>query len=186
MSVNQTHTRVAIMATSAHSQDHLSALLGDAGLDVVMHETAGDEFLQQLEKVPADVLLVDLCDDTDSEVEVIQTLLDYDSLPILFNDSSKDGGETNSAWAKKLAYKLKKMAESFEPDPEAQIVLELENLEIDNFESEINVQDTDESETDVEPAEAVNLVMHKVPMKVKRMWSLRKLLTWLLLYQRQM
>ncbi|MEE8378803.1 MAG: chemotaxis protein CheB [Gammaproteobacteria bacterium] len=159
MSVNQTNTRVAIMATSPHSQDHLSDLLGDAGLDVVMHETAGDEFLQQLEKVPADVLLVDLCDDTDSEVEVIQTLLDYDSLPVLFNDSSKGGGETNSAWAKKLAYKLKKMAESFEPDPETEIVLEPESVEIDNFESEINAQGPGESETDVEPAEAVNLAV---------------------------
>jgi chemosensory pili system protein ChpB (putative protein-glutamate methylesterase) len=108
------------MATSENNQHHLSELLGDAGLDVVMHETAGEKFLQQLEKVPADVLLVDLCDDTDSEVEVIQTLLDYDSLPILFNDSSTAGGETNSRWAKKLAHKLMKMVVEFEPATDLQ------------------------------------------------------------------
>lgn len=167
MSVNQTHTRVAIMATSEHSQDHLSVLLGDAGLDVVMHESAGDEFLQQLEKVPADVLLVDLCDDTDSEVEVIQTLLDYDSLPILFNDSSKDGGETNLAWAKKLAYKLKKMAENFEPVPEALMVLESEQLEIDSYKSEISTQVADTGETDIEPVEAVNLAVTAPKIKIE-------------------
>ncbi len=134
MSANQTNTRVAIMATSEHSQDHLSVLLGDAGLDVVMHESAGDEFLQQLEKVPADVLLVDFCDDTDSEVEVIQTLLDYDSLPILFNDSSKGGRETNSAWAKKLAYKLMKMAENFEPASDPHFELESKQIESESNE----------------------------------------------------
>jgi len=124
MSANQTQTRVAIMATSEHNQHHLSELLGNAGLEVVMHEAAGDEFLQQLEKVPADVLLVDLCDDTDSEIEVIQALLDYDSLPILFNDSSIAGGETNSKWAKNLAHKLMKMAMEFEPITDYQADLE--------------------------------------------------------------
>jgi chemotaxis response regulator CheB len=119
------------MATSENNHHHLSELLGDAGLDVVMHETAGDEFLQQLEKVPADVLLVDLCDDTDSEVEVIETLLDYDSLPILFNDSSTAGGETNSRWAKQLAHKLMKMVVEFEPIIDVQTKLDVDDLEVD-------------------------------------------------------
>lgn len=134
MSAHQTQTRVAIMATSDHNQHHLSELLGDAGLKVVMHEAAGDKFLQQLEKVPADVLLVDLCDDTDSEIEVIQALLDYDSLPILFNDSSNAGGETNSRWAKNLAHKLMKMVTEFEPITDFQIESEADNLEIEKDE----------------------------------------------------
>lgn len=138
MSVDEIQTRVAIMVTSENNQHHLSALLGDAGLDVVMHESAGDEFLQQLEKVPADVLLVDFCDDTDSEVEVIQTLLDYDSLPILFNDSSKAGGETNSVWAKKLAHKLMRMAKEFEPVTPPEVSLEDKKPESKRINSERN------------------------------------------------
>jgi len=134
MSATQTQTRVAIMATSEHNQHHLSELLGDAGLEVVMHEAAGDGFLQQLEKVPADVLLVDLCDDTDSEIEVIQTLLDYDSLPILFNDSSIAGGETNSKWAKNLAHKLMKMAMEFEPVADFQADLDTDSNEVEEAE----------------------------------------------------
>lgn len=140
MLVNQTHTRVAIMATSENNQIHLSSILGDAGLDVVLYEPAGDGFLQQLEKVTADVLLVDLNDDTDSEVEVIQTLLDYDLLPILFNDSSRDGGETNTAWAKKLAHKLMKMAEDFEPAQDTQGELESGQSGV-----EVNLQSTDKA-----------------------------------------
>ena len=130
MSAHQTQTRVAIMATSEHNQHHLSELLGNAGLEVVMHEAAGDGFLQQLEKVPADVLLVDLCDDTDSEIEVIQALLDYDSLPILFNDSSIAGGETNSKWAKHLAHKLMKMAMEFEPITDFQADIDADGSEV--------------------------------------------------------
>jgi len=139
------------MATSEHSQDHLSTLLGDAGLDVVMHESAGDGFLKQLEKVPADVLLVDFCDDSDSQVEVIQTLLDYDSLPILFNDSSKDGGETNSAWAKKLAYKLMKMAVNFEPIQNLQVEHEDDQVKTGGYEPKNDVQVSVNSEFDVSP-----------------------------------
>jgi chemotaxis response regulator CheB len=167
MSANQTNTRVAIMATSEHSQDHLSVLLSDAGLDVVMHESAGDGFLQQLEKVPADVLLVDLCDDTDSEVEVIQTLLDYDSLPILFNDSSKDGRETNSAWAKKLAHKLMKMAENFEPVPDAQMEPEAGNIGPESIKPEINIQAHDKSERDIEAVKDVELAVAESVAKIE-------------------
>lgn len=126
MSVNETQTRVAVMAATEQNQHHLSTLLGEAGLDVVMHEAAGDDFLRQLEQTPADVLLVDLCDDTDSEIEVIQTLLEYDALPVLFNDSTKSGGETNSLWAKKLAHKLVKMAQDFEPELEPEPVQKTE------------------------------------------------------------
>ena len=167
MSANQTNTRVAIMATSEHSQDHLSVLLGDAGLDVVMHESAGDGFLQQLEKVPADVLLVDFCDDTDSEVEVIQTLLDYDSLPILFNDSSKDGGETNSAWAKKLAHKLMKMAENFEPVPDLQSELKSVAIKSAEIEVEKNKKTPEKNEPGVGFSAGVVPVVPEPAVKVE-------------------
>ncbi len=163
MSANQTHTRVAIMATSEDNQHHLSSLLGDAGLDVVMHESAGDGFLQQLEKIPADVLLVDLTDDTESQVEVIQTLLDYDSLPILFNDSSKDGGETNSTWAKKLAHKLRSMAEDFEPVSGLQAEPDSEQ-----FSSEANVQASDSNEMEDELVADFELAVTEPVLKVEK------------------
>jgi chemotaxis response regulator CheB len=77
-----------------------------------------DGFLQQLANASPDVLLVDLSEDTGSETDIIDTLLDYDELPIFFNDSSPAGGGANAMWAKKLARKLSDIASHYEPAAE--------------------------------------------------------------------
>lgn len=115
---NDARTRVAILAASGQHRHHLSALLEEAGLNVVVHESAGESFLHKLEQSPADVLLVDLTEDTDSEIEIIDTLLEQNSLPIFFNDSSAAGSGTNALWAKKLARKLGDLVHSHQPEPE--------------------------------------------------------------------
>lgn len=104
--MNHSSTRVAILATSEKTHQRLSSLLKDAGLNVVSHELPSDNFLQQLEISSPDVLLVDLSEENGSETDIIDTLLDYDALPIFFNDSSPAGGGANALWAKKLARKL--------------------------------------------------------------------------------
>lgn len=113
--MNQPATRVAILATSEKIQQRLSSLLSDAGLNVVAHELPGDGFLTQLESASPDVLLVDLSEENGSETDVIDTLLDYNELPIFFNDSSPAGGGANALWAKKLARKLSDVASQHEP-----------------------------------------------------------------------
>ncbi len=113
--INHSATRVAILATSEKTQQRLSSLLKDAGLNVVAHELPGDGFLAQLENASPDVLLVDLSEENGSETDVIDTLLDYDALPIFFNDSSPAGGGANALWAKKLARKLSDIATHHEP-----------------------------------------------------------------------
>lgn len=101
-----TPTRVAILASSDTTQQLLSDLLEEAGFKVVARELPNDNFLALLESVSPDVLLVDLSEESDSETDIIDTLLDYDKLPILFNDSSPASGGANALWAKKLARKL--------------------------------------------------------------------------------
>lgn len=129
--MNYSPTRVAILATSEKTQQRLSSLLKEAGLDVVAHDLPSDGFLSQLENASADVLLVDLSEANGSETDIIDTLLDYDALPIFFNDSSPAGGGANALWAKKLARKLSAVAESHsvvtEPDTTGSSV----ELEID-------------------------------------------------------
>lgn len=115
LDIKMDQTRVAILATSDKTQLKLTNLLLDAGLDVVMRDLPNDDFLSQIEKSSADVLLVDLTDGNGSEVDIIDTLLDYDKLPIFFNDSSSASGGANALWAKKLARKLAKMACEFQP-----------------------------------------------------------------------
>jgi len=117
--MNHPATRVAILATSEKTQQRLSSLLKDAGLDVVAHELPGDGFLTQLENASPDVLLVDLSEENGSETDIIDTLLDYDALPIFFNDSSPAGGGANAMWAKKLARKLSDIATHHEPVTES-------------------------------------------------------------------
>ncbi len=113
--MNHPATRVAILATSEKTQQRLASLLKDAGLNVVAHELPGDGFLAQLENASPDVLLVDLSEENGAETDVIDTLLDYDALPIFFNDSSPAGGGANALWAKKLARKLSDIATRHEP-----------------------------------------------------------------------
>ena len=110
LDLNQAELRVAILTTSNKTQQQLAHLLQKTGLEIVAHEIVGPDFLAQLEKFPADVLLVDLSEGTDSEVDIIDTLLEYDSIPVFFNDSSPAGGSANALWAKKLARKLTGMA----------------------------------------------------------------------------
>ena len=115
LDIKMEQTRVAILATSDKTQQKLTHLLLDAGLDVVMRDLPNDDFLSQIEKSSADVLLVDLTDGNGSETDIIDTLLDFDNLPIFFNDSSAASGGANAMWAKKLARKLAKMASEFQP-----------------------------------------------------------------------
>jgi chemotaxis response regulator CheB len=112
-SMQQTPTRVAILASSEQTRQLLSSLLEEVGLNVVAHELPGDGFLAQLESASPDVLLVDFSDEQGTETDIIDTLLDYDALPIFFNDSSPAGGGANVQWAKKLARKLLARAASF-------------------------------------------------------------------------
>ncbi|MBL1276310.1 MAG: chemotaxis protein CheB [Ectothiorhodospiraceae bacterium] len=114
-------TRVAILAGTKKTQLLLSTLLEGAGLNVVARDLPSDNFLSLLDSVCADVLLVDFSETNDNETDVIDTLLDYDKLPILFNDSSPAGGGANAQWAKKLARKLADMASIHRlPDPNNQ------------------------------------------------------------------
>jgi chemosensory pili system protein ChpB (putative protein-glutamate methylesterase) len=117
LDVKHTQARIAILASSEQARQHLSTLLENVGLTVVVHDAASKRFLQQLEQSPADVLLVDLSDATDAEVGIIDTLLEFDSLPILFNDSSPAGDGANAQWAKKLTRKLANMVLHHKPEP---------------------------------------------------------------------
>ncbi|HEC19349.1 MAG TPA: hypothetical protein ENI97_08395 [Gammaproteobacteria bacterium] len=135
--MNHTATRVAILATTEKTQQRLSVLLEEAGLNVVAHELPGDGFLQQLENASPDVLLVDLSEENGAETDIIDTLLDYDALPIFFNDSSPAGGGANALWAKKLARKLAEIAAQHEPVAESFAVEESEMERVAEVDHEV-------------------------------------------------
>ncbi len=107
--------RVAILAASAEHAGHLRALLKTAGLRVVHSGGLDAASLQAVEGLSADVLLVDLSEEIESEIELIDGLLEHSRLPIMFNDGSPGGGRANSQWAARLAQKLIDMVHTTTP-----------------------------------------------------------------------
>ena len=102
-----TITKVAVFASSQDQRQHLQTMLEKNGLDVVVSEAAGDQFLSALNQNPADVLLIDLRDDEeDDDLDFLDTLTEQSDIPILFNDSGPEGVSLSASgdnWAKKLA-----------------------------------------------------------------------------------
>jgi chemosensory pili system protein ChpB (putative protein-glutamate methylesterase) len=106
-----TTTKVAVFASSQDQRQLLQTMLEQNGLDVVVSEAIGGQFLTALKQNPADVLLIDLRDDEDDDLEFLDTL--SEETPILFNDSGPEGvslAGSGDNWAKKLAAKLTEMA----------------------------------------------------------------------------
>ncbi|WP_455209374.1 chemotaxis protein CheB [Kaarinaea lacus] len=108
-----TTTKVAVFASSQDQRQLLQTMLEQNGLDVVVSEAVGDQFLSALNQHPADVLLIDLRDDQDEDLDFLDTLTEQSDTPILFNDSGPEGvtlAGSGDNWAKKLAGKLTEMA----------------------------------------------------------------------------
>lgn len=111
--------RVAILAASTEHAGHLRTLLKTAGLQVVHSGGLDAASLQAVEGLGADVLLVDLSEEIESEITIIDGLLEHSTLPIMFNDSSPSGGRANGQWARRLALKLIDMVRTSRPANDA-------------------------------------------------------------------
>lgn len=105
-------TRVAILAASAERCAYLQDVLEAEGLSVVHVSGLSAASLLAMDRVSPNVLLVDLNGDLESEIELIDGLMEHSSLPVMFNDSSPEGSQANARWARRLAKKLLSMAET--------------------------------------------------------------------------
>lgn len=118
-------TKVAVFASSQDQRQHLQSMLEKNGLNVLISEATGDQFLSALDKNPVDVLLIDLSDDEDEDLDFLDTISEKYDIPILFNDSGAEGvslSASNDIWAKKLSEKLAEMAnESSKPVAKAPV-----------------------------------------------------------------
>jgi len=102
--------RVAIVSGSEQRGRRLSDLLRGAGLSAIQHDPGADGLLHGLDPQAIDVLLVDLSEHSEAQTTIIDSLLEYDDLPVLYHDSSAAGTGTDALWAKKLARKLTAIA----------------------------------------------------------------------------
>ncbi|VAX00463.1 Chemotaxis response regulator protein-glutamate methylesterase CheB [hydrothermal vent metagenome] len=77
---------IAIASDSLQQRTNLRRLMTLTGLNVVLSEPLTRLFLHKLEKADADVLLLDLHDDTDHDDGLLHEVLDKVEIPIIFND----------------------------------------------------------------------------------------------------
>lgn len=108
--------RVAIIAGSTRQKLNLKSILENNQLQVVADEDLLEFLAGPLDRQEtiADVLLVDLDENDESDSDKLNVLIEKTDLPILFNDSAatrnhfSSGGE---AWGKRLVEKLKELVE---------------------------------------------------------------------------
>ncbi|MBI3345217.1 MAG: hypothetical protein HY028_10260 [Gammaproteobacteria bacterium] len=118
--------RVAIASAQERQRTNLQSLVEKGGLEVVINEPPCEEFLSKLSRTGADVLLLDLDDETEavapgvlppttlihpcmSEQDFLDQLLERFDLPVLFNDSASThiiAAAHHGDWGRRLAQKL--------------------------------------------------------------------------------
>ncbi len=108
--------RVAIVAGSARQKLNLKSILENNQLRVVADDDLLDYLAGSLDNKDtiADVLLVDLDENDESDSDALDILIEKTDLPILFNDSAATRNHYSTgglAWGKRLAKKLKELVE---------------------------------------------------------------------------
>ncbi len=104
--------RVAIVAGSARQKLNLKSILENNQLQVVADDDLIDYLAGSFDNkdIIADVLLVDLDENDESDSDTLDVLIEKTDLPILFNDSAATRNQHSAggfAWGKRLAKKLK-------------------------------------------------------------------------------
>lgn len=95
--------RVALIAGRETQGRDLKALLEAHGLSVILDQTLQDYDPAAVSAEQADVLLVNLGDDTSLEMDRLEALIEVSSIPILFNEG---GVSSSGGWGRKLIAKL--------------------------------------------------------------------------------
>ncbi|MBI5041473.1 MAG: hypothetical protein HZB57_09860 [Gammaproteobacteria bacterium] len=101
--------RVALIADQAAQGKNLKDLLEAGGLDVILDQAIGEYDPQAVGTDTVDVLLVNLDEDTSHEMERLEALIEFSSVPILFNEGGVPGG---GGWGRKLIAKLSSLAQA--------------------------------------------------------------------------
>jgi len=103
---------IAIASDSLQQRSNLRRVLDLAGLNVVLSEPLTRLFLRKLEKSKADVLLLDLHDDIETDEDLLHEVLDTVQIPIIFNDVSGITLNESAADSKWHFSLMQKIAES--------------------------------------------------------------------------
>ena len=108
--------RVALIADQETQGRNLKELLETNGLDVILEQSIRDYDPACVSADQADVLLVDLDEQSGYEMERLEALIERSTIPILFNEGGIPGGR---GWGRKLIAKLSGLVQRRESVPTA-------------------------------------------------------------------
>ena len=80
--------QIAVISDSLQQRSYLRQALRDNGLLVVICEPISRMLINKLVQTPLDVILLDIQEESDEVDALLDELLDYTELPIIFNDVS--------------------------------------------------------------------------------------------------
>lgn len=101
--------RVALIADRATQGKNLKELLEAGGLEVTLDRDIRNYDPRTVGTDAVDVLLVNLDEDTSHEMERLEALIEFSTVPILFNEGGIPGG---GGWGRKLIAKLASLAQT--------------------------------------------------------------------------
>ena len=106
--------RVAIIHTSNHSPEELQTALKTHDIEIVAVAELSSQCLQEIDPDTTDAILVDLYENAEQELDILESLLEESTLPLLFNDNATTQFNISISspdWSIKLASKLRSLAE---------------------------------------------------------------------------
>lgn len=103
------NVRIAIVSYSLKHRQHLQKVMEHTGLRVVINEPASKALLDKLDFFEADVILLDIDENSDQQQDFLTGLLDKTSTPIIFDDITVLSLHESAAmgkWYSKLLSKI--------------------------------------------------------------------------------
>lgn len=105
------NVRIAIVSYSLKHRQHIQKVMEHAGLRVVINEAGSTALLENLDFFEADVILLDIDENSDQQQDFITALLDRTSTPIIFNDVALLSFHEPAAMGKWYSKLLSKIAD---------------------------------------------------------------------------
>ena len=159
--------RVAIIHTTNHKPDELQTALKTHDIEIVAIAELSSQCLQKINPETTDAILVDLNEDAEQELDILESLLEESTLPLLFNDNATTQFNISISspdWSIKLASKLRSLAEKsikIEPVTDSKPPV----VEEDIVEEYSDEEDT--SETSIDESAAAEIPILETPVKIQ-------------------
>ena len=157
---NNNSIRVAIIHTSSHKPVELERALLAHNICIAACAELSYQSLCEIDNDKTDAILVDLHDNAEQELDILETLLEQATLPLLFNDYATTEFNISISspdWSKKLAQKLHKLVgkTTLKPDDVLETIAAAEDIDdLEDFEVAIDAEAVEAVEA-VETIEAV-------------------------------